>query len=464
MTPARKSSLGAVAVVVAFAWPAAYSADLAAQTESPRPNVIFITLDDMNDKISAYGSDLVRTPQIERLAARGVRFDRAYCQNPFCMPSRTSFLSGRRPGTLQKELRDAAWMPHYFREQGYFTAAVGKVVHSVGFASTQVEFELTEGDPKPALSERDRDDPDANFNGGRVVRRTIELMEQPRDRPFFIAVGLKEPHSGWRVPAKYYEAYPPEKVVLREEPAEHRKDIPAVARAWDQTRPEHDEWTDEQKRKRIADFQARYAYTDAQLGVLLDALDRMKLWENTVVLLVGDHGMHFGEHGFWGKRSLFEESCRIPLIVAAPGVRGGRVSPRLVEHIDVYPTLADACGLPVPDSIEGTSFVPLLKDPERPWKKAAFTQTERPLPGQTVENPSEAQRALDEEKPQVIGRRVRTERYAYVEWGDEKTAQLYDLEADSHEYVNFIGSAAHRDVLAEMRRLLKGGWKAAAPK
>ncbi|MEX0704173.1 MAG: sulfatase [Planctomycetales bacterium] len=437
--------------------------ELPAQSPPRRVNVLFISCDDLNTKLGCYGSDFIKSPQIDRLAARGVRFDRAYCQNPFCMPSRTSFLSGRRPDAPQKELERAVWMPHYFRDHGYFTAAVGKVVHGVGFASGLVEWDVKEKQPKPAERPEDKDDPDARFQGGRVARRAVELMEERREKPFFISVGLEEPHSGWRVPQKYYDLYPPEKVVLPQEPPEHFQGIPAVARAFDQTRPEHDEWTDEQQRQRIADFQARYAFADAQVGVLLDALDRLKLWDDTVVLLAGDHGLHLGEHGYWGKRSLFEESVRIPLIVAAPGVKGDRACPRLVEHIDVYPTFADLCGLPAPAGVKGTSFVPLLKDPNRPWKKAAFTQTERPLRGQSVPDPSEAQRALNEERRQIIGRSVRTERYAYIEWGDEHVAQLYDHETDPHEYVNLVKGREHAEVLAAMRRLLKGGWQAALP-
>lgn len=436
------------------------SADAVAQSPPQRVNVLFISCDDLNTELGCYGSDFIKSPQIDRLAERGVRFDRAYCQNPLCAPSRASFLSGRRP---ESSLDDANWMPHFFREHGYATLMVGKVAHGWGITERAIQWDLKERSPKPAARPEDKNNPDAQFDGGRVVRRAVELMEQKRDRPFFLAVGLQEPHSGFRVPRKYYEMYPAEKVVLPQEPPEHLERIPAQARAYDQTRPAHDDWTDEQKKQRIADFQARYAYSDAQIGVLLDALDRLDLWDSTVVLLVGDHGMHFGEHGFWGKRSLFEESCRIPLIVAAPGIAGGKGCPRLVEHIDVYPTFAELCGLPVPAGVEATSFAPLLEKPQRSWKKAAFTQTERPMAAVMADSPSAEVRERFDASIQFTGRRVRTERYAYVEWGDEKTAELYDHQTDPHEYVNLADSPAHAEIRAELRRLLKTGWKGALP-
>jgi uncharacterized sulfatase len=213
----------------------------------------------------------------------------------------------------------------------------------------------------------------------------------------------------------------------------------------DQAPLKYDELTDAEKRSRISSYHARLSFVDSQVGVVLNAVDRLNLWDRLVVVFHGDHGLHLAEHGYWGKRSLFEESARVPLIVAAPGHKVG-ASPRLVELVDVFPTLAELCGLPVPGTVEGTSFVPLLDDPQRAWKKAAFTRTER-----------------TEDKKSVIGQAVRSERYVYIEWGSEKVAQLYDHESDPRQYVNLIASPKHADVLSEMRRLLKEGPKGAVP-
>lgn len=408
-----------------------------AQEKPGKPNVLFIVCDDLNNRLGCYGDRVVKSPHIDRLAQGGVRFDRAYCQNPFCSPSRASFLSGRRP---RSPLKDAISLPQHFHDHGYFTAMVGKVAHGNGNTADKKPWDVDERQA-PKLANPGADE---QKHAVRVARRIVELLEQNKDRPFLIAAGFQETHAGFSAPPRFNAVYPPEKTALPQEPPEHLKDIPAIARALDQAPLEYDKLTDAEKRKRIAGYQARISFVDSQVGVLLEAVDRLQLGDRLVIVLFGDHGLHLSEHGYWGKRSLFEESARVPLIVAAPGKQAGASCPRLVELVDLFPTLAELCGLPAPAGVEGTSFVPLLKDPQRAWKKAAFTQTER-------------------EKEKVIGRAVRTERYVYMEWGSEKIAQLYDHQDDPREYVNLIGSPRHAEVLAEMRRLLKEGWKGALP-
>jgi len=442
-----------------------------------RLNVLFIAVDELN----CYGNTMVRSPHIDRLAARGVRFARAYCQYPLCNPSRTSLLSGRRPEATRiwdnttpprTYLKDVVFLPEYFHQHGYFTARVGKIAH--GRFEDAVAWDVSEnpqrsgqappaqgsgqaaqrarrsGQAQPAATQeagggvklswratnnRDEDEPD-----GRTARRVVQLIEQSQDKPFFIGAGFHKPHLPWVAPKKYFDLYDPGKIVLPPNPPNDRDDIPRVAL----TRTAGDEkMTDAERRQAIAAYHAATSFMDAQVGVLLEALHRLKLAERTIVILWGDNGFHLYEHELWRKTCLFEESAGVPLIIAAPGKSAGAVSPRLAEFVDIYPTLAELCGLPIPPGLEGTSMAPLLEDPQRPWKKAAFTMTTR--------------------GKGVIGRSLRTERYRYTEWGDEKTAELYDHQADPGEYANLVNAPKLAGTLAEMRRLMRAGWRGALP-
>jgi uncharacterized sulfatase len=265
-------------------------------------------------------------------------------------------------------------------------------------------------------------------------------MEQSRRRPFFIACGFQKPHWPYVVPRKYFGLYPLDEISLPLEDPDIRKDVPPVAFTH---HPEDAQMTEEQKRQAIQGFYACVSFVDAQVGVLMEALDRLKLWDRTVVVFFSDHGFHYGDHGgLWRKMTLFAESTRVPLIVAAPGKCQDRVSPRLAELVDLYPTLADLCDLPPPPDVEGTSLVPLLEEPLRPWKAAAFTELVRGagLPGKAVH----------------------TERFRYTAWGDAHGAELYNLEDDPGEVRNLIDDPEHTGTVVEMRRLLRDGWKGAA--
>jgi iduronate 2-sulfatase len=444
---------------------AAPAASLLAQQR--RLNVLLIAIDDLNTRLGCYGDPVVKSPNIDRLAARGVRFDRAYCNYPLCNPSRTSLLSGRRPDTTQildnntpprTHLGNVVFLPEYFKEHGYFTARVGKIAH--GKYEDAVTWDVSEaarGGPGrraaleaapaerdggavklqwAATSNRDEDEPD-----GRTARRIAELIEQNRSKPFFIGAGFHKPHLPFIAPKKYFDLYPPDRIQLPKEPSDDRADIPPIAL----TRTASDErMTDADKRQAIAAYHAATSFTDAQVGVLMDTMDRLKLWDNTVVLLFGDHGWHLAEHlGLWRKMTLFEESARAPMMVVAPGRLKNAVSSRLVEFVDIYPTLAELCGLPKPTGLEGTSFTPLLEDPKRPWKKATFTVVRHGR--------------------DTLGRSVRTDRHRYTEWGDERVAELYDHELDPKEYRNLVSDPASRKALDEMRRTLREGWRASLP-
>lgn len=438
------------------------------QAQEKRMNVLFILSDDLNTRLGSYGDPVVRSPNLDRLAKKGVRFDRAYCQFPLCNPSRASLMTGRRPDTtrvyenatnFRAHLPDVATLPQLFRTAGYFTARVGKIFHYG--VPTQIG---TDGMDDPASWERvvnprgrDKDDEDKIFTltpgrfGGTLswlaaegtddeqtdaigARAAITLLEEKRDRPFFLAVGFYRPHTPYVAPKKYFDGYPLEKIAL---PSRSREGAPGPA--FGSALPVQETMTDAQRREAIQAYYASTTFMDAQVGKLLDALDRLKLAENTLVVFSSDHGYHLGERGLWQKQSLFEESARVPLLVYHPGARGnGQASARTVELVDLYPTLADLCGLAAPGA-EGKSLRPLLDDPKAAWEKPALTQVRRG--GRNT--------------PIFMGRSVRTERWRYTEWdGGKRGAELCDHDADPREWNNLAADPRFADTKKDLARWL----------
>lgn len=391
---------------------------VAAAEPASQCNVLLLVGDDLNTCLGCYGHPLVKSPHLDKLASQGVRFERAYCQYPICNPSRTSFLSGYRPGAGNKLLDSAVWLPMHFKKHGYTVTSVSKVAHT------------------PLMAERCGFPADRSRAG--LVDQVKDFLERNKDRPFFLAVGLTATHPGFQHTPQFLKLYPPEKITWTLEPATIRQNVPPVAFKGYLT----SEKTDAERRKHTASYFAAVSTLDDQVGNILGALQRHQLTEKTIIVFTSDHGRHLGEHGgIYDKRSLFEESVRVPLIVVAQDRKRGAVCPRLVELVDLYPTLVELCGLPRPDHLQGTSFVPLLATPQRAWKQAVFSESG--VSG-------------------TLGRSLRTEQYRYTEW-DEKTAQLYDHKTDPHEHVNLANDPKHAETLAAMRRLLRGGWKAAAP-
>ncbi len=280
------------------------------------------------------------------------------------------------------------------------------------------------------------DGTDEEQTDGRGATAAIKLLEQHRNEPFFLAVGFYRPHTPYVAPKPYFGWYPLDKLALAAEPDDDRSDIPGLALT---VKPPNYGLTEDLQRQAIEAYFASISLMDAQVGRLLDALDRLGLAEKTVVVFLSDHGYHLGEHGLWQKMTLFEESARIPLIIAAPGMKAaGQGCGRLVESVDVYPTLADLCGLSAPAGLAGRSLRPLLDDPQQPWKKAAFTQVRR--------------------QEGKLGRSVRSERWRYTEWDEGREGrELYDHDNDPHEYRNLADDPAQAEVVKEHQALLHAG-------
>lgn len=442
----------------------------------PRLNVLFIAVDDLGPALGCYGNAVVQTPNIDRLARTGVRFARAYNQIPLCNPSRASVLTGLRPDLTQvfdltRHFREAqphvTTLPQLFRQAGCWAGRVGKLYHYdvpagigtdglddpaswdqvVNPKGRDVADQALIINPTPsrpvsaALSWLAADGPDEEQTDGLIATAAIRLLEQRGAQPFFLGVGFFRPHTPFVAPKKYFDLYPLEKLQLPSFPADDREDIPAIAFAHNNPTPHYglDELT---CRRALQAYYAAVSFVDAQIGRVLDALERLKLADNTVVALWSDHGYHLGEHnGIWQKRTLFEESAGAPLIIRLPGA-GGNGTPcnAIVEFVDLYPTLVDACGLTLPSSLSGRSLLPLLTSPTRPWDRAAFTQILRPGGGTPV-----------------MGRTVRTDRWRYTEWASGHAgAELYDHSADPREIINLAHRAEHRATRDQLRQLFEG--------
>ena len=446
-----------------------------AQTPTKKLNVLFIAVDDMNNDLGCYGNAQVKSPNIDRLAARGVRFDRAYCQFPLCSPSRSSLMTGLRPDQtrvfdltyhFRQGLPDVVTLPQMFMSNGYYAARVGKIYHygnpgdigtsglddkpswqefvnPAGRDKTTLESDIINLTPKRGLGSAlaflsDATGRDEDHTDGKVATEAIRLMEKHQGQPFFLAVGFYKPHCPYIAPKKYFDLYPLEGIQLPTEPADHLKHIPAPALASTRPHPYFGVTVDEARRAKQA-YYAAISFVDAQVGRVVAALDRLGLSDNTIIVFWSDHGYHLGEHGLWMKQSCFEESARVPLIVIGPGKKSaGQVAPRPVELLDLYPTLADLAGLTPPANLAGTSLRPLLDQPGAPWTRAAYTQVQRAgFPGHSV----------------------RTERWRYTEWDDgKKGVELYDHLNDPHEYINLAAHPKHAAIVEELKALVKANW------
>lgn len=465
-TLTRLVALAAAVLVQAVA----PSGAAAQQTAARRPNVLLIMADDLNNDMGMYGHRLVKTPNLDRLAARGVRFDRAYNQFPLCSPSRVSLLTGLRPDStriyeLQTHFRttvpDVVTLPQLFKRNGYVAARVGKIYHygNPGQIGTNGLDDPASWDAVVNPRGIDKDEepvltnllpnrglgstlafyaspaPDEQHTDGKVATETIALLETHKDRPFFIAAGFYRPHCPYIAPRKYFDMYPLDRIHVPRFTPDQIAALPPPA-LW--TRPPNWGLAEDGLRRSIQAYYASISFLDAQAGRILEALDRLRLTDHTIVVFLSDHGYHLGELGQWMKMSLFERSARTPLVIAGPGIARG-VSSRTVELLDLYPTLGELAKLSPPAGLEGRSLTPLLKDAKATWNRPAFTQVTR-----------------GGRETGFMGYSVRTDRWRYIEWDEGKRGrQLYDEHDDPAELRNLADDPKHEKVVAEMRQLLQ---------
>ena len=497
--------------------PLAHAADRSPTSSPSKPNVLFIIVDDLRPELGAYGHSEIKSPNIDALAKSGLVFDRAYCQQAVCSPTRTSLMTGARPDTtkvwdlvthFRKALPDVVTLQQLFKNNGYFVQGMGKVFHggyddapswsvpaqvpkavpyalAENVALNQRQFETEPDDPAPARqaqkktdsARRARDDtaaskfnsrgpafegadvPDNTFQDGKVAELAITTLQDfsKKKDPFFLALGFIKPHLPFVSPKKYWDLYDPAKIDLAPNPfpasgAPEYAVLPGSEMRAYAGIPEGP-IPDDLARKLKHGYYAAISYTDAQIGLVLAELDRLGLRENTIVVLWGDHGWKLGEHGAWCKHTNTENDTNAPLIISAPGMKhAGEHSRALVEFVDVYPTLAELAGLPLPAHLEGLSVKPLLENPARPWKQAAFSQYPRPNHGQPL-----------------MGYSMRTDRYRLTVWvaRDDHTKidaiELYDHEADPMENTNIAKLPANTELVERLLTQWRAGWKGALP-
>ena len=489
----RRSLLSAIAGAAAMPFISPALVLAGQKTRSRKMSVLFIAVDDLRPQLGCYGHKQIISPNIDRLAAEGMLFERTYCQQAVCAPSRASLLTGTRPDTtkiydlntpVRKAMPNVLTLPEHFKNNGYETISIGKIYHHAqddlqgwtaqpyradsspqgawkgrGYLTEEAVAQMEQYNKArpnmqgqgPAFEAADVSD-EAYPDGANTVY-AVEQLNRLKDKPFFLAMGLYKPHLPFNAPKKYWDMYDHAKIKLADNPFIPRN-APAYATTnWDELRnyagiPQKGPCPDDLARQLIQGYYACVTYIDAQIGLLLNELDRLNIRKNTVVILWGDHGWKLGEHAGWCKHTNFELDTHVPMILSVPGMKNaGKRTGALTEYVDIYPTLCEVCDLPVPAHIEGLSTVPLLKDPARPWKKAAFSQYPR---------------------GNVMGYTMRTERLRYTEWQDRKTGEilareLYDHQSDPDENVNAADEPQYEKDVARLSQMLKAGWRAALP-
>ncbi len=458
----------------------------AAPAPAAKVNVLFIAADDLRADLGCYGHAAVQTPHLDALARRGVLFERAYCQQAVCNPSRASIMTGRRPDTLkvwnlQKHFRetlpDVVTLPQAFKQAGYTSLSLGKLFHNQSGArrppfpfADPVSFSReprfaegahwqdwvvpgdTGGPKAKGGAVQCLEVADEAYFDGQIAAAAVEVLRElaASREPFFLGVGFWKPHLPFNAPKRYWDLYDRARLAPPV-PADAPTGAPAIAgHDWQELRgytgvPKSGPLPAAQIAELRHGYLAAISFLDAQVGRVLAELERTGLAANTVVVFWSDHGFHLGEHDLWAKTSNYELDARVPLIVAAPGVArpGGRAA-GLVELLDVYPTLAALAGLPADPGLEGRSLVPQLRDPAAAGKAAALSQHPRPAYG----------------TPTHMGYSLRDERYRYVEWRDLATGavsarELYDHRTDPRETVNRAGDAGHAGTVAALAGQLR---------
>lgn len=451
--------------------------------KSARPNVLFVVADDLRTNLGCYGDPAAKTPNLDRLAGRGLLFERAYAQQSLCNPSRASAMTGRRPDTLRvwdlrthfrETIPDVVTLPQMFRASGYFAQAIGKVYHNgdtkihgdpaswsvpetLGWGShgrdlAQVPENTAPSAPLSVSRSESRDVADEAYLDGRVARSAIEALRgfATKRESFFLAVGFWKPHRPFNAPRRYWDMYRREDLPLAV-PATAPADAPASA-----VESQHPDYV-EAARDPAAAAELRHGYyactsfLDAQVGRVVDELDRLGLAQNTIIVFWSDHGFQLGEHGSWGKTSCYEQDARVPLLIVPPGgLVVGKRTAALVELIDLYPTLAELAGLPVEAGLEGKSFAKLFTQPSADMKAVAFTQNPRPWNMRPGIVPPVAD---------LMGCSARTANWRYTEWRTWDTGKVvgrefYDEHADPVEAYNLVADPTRAPDVKKMATLL----------
>ncbi len=461
------------------------------------PNILFIAVDDLRAELGCYGltpsgaptgarsgSPHIISPNIDRLAASGTLFNRAYCQQAVCNPSRASALTGLRPGSLRiwdlpthfrQHFPDIVTLPQHFKQHGYHAENIGKIFHNwrqdeykgdpdswsvpavLHYNTHGADKAIVEGDLPPDLEDTPkceiRNVPDEAYFDGRIASLAVKALGRLNDakEPFFLAVGFWKPHAHFNAPKKYWDLYDRDKISPASNP-DPPLDVPEIAlhdgreiRRDFKKRPGGAPTASDAIALRHGYF-AAISYMDAQVGKVIDELDRLGLRENTVIVFWSDHGYHLGEHGLWAKTSNFELDARVPVIIATPNHKPGRRTDALVELLDLYPTLVDLCGLPAPrHKLEGVSLRPLLENPDATVKTEAFTWHPRPA------------YPPDRQNPTAMGFSMRTNRHRYTEWRDHHSGEiiareLYDHDKDPGETRNLADAPEQSPLLEKLHR------------
>jgi len=493
------------------------------ETRPPGPNILFIPVDDLRPDLGCYGNNQIITPNINRLATGGVTFTRTYCQQAVCNPSRASLLTGLRPDSIQvwdlytsfrDHVPEVVTLPQYFKQNGYTTIGLGKTYHynipdtlswtskphidgypfdpdavylneeNLKIQESKIEQMIAAGRNRidqlghwyvkaNAIESADADD-DAYFDGAQTTL-AIELLADLAGKkdPFFLSVGYYRPHLPFNAPKKYWDLYDRETLPIADNQYPPQGS-PEFAMHGDRELRSYDDchnlplpgeapWDEERQRELIHGYYASVSYIDAQVGRLLEELDRLGIMENTIVVLWGDHGWKLGEHNGWCKQTNYEIDTHVPMIISGYGVEArNQESDALTEFVDIYPTLCEMAGLEIPGHLQGHSMVPLLSTPHMGWKEAAFSQF---LMGRF--GPPEA-RIYER-----MGYTIRTDRYRYVEWynwdkeknskGDLIAKELFDHETDPQENQNLATDPLHLNTLNNLSQQLNKGWRYALP-
>lgn len=478
----------------------------AAEPAPKSPNILFIAVDDLRPELGCYGATYIKSPNFDRIAKVGMVFNHAYCQQAVCSPSRSSLMTGTRPDTtkvwdlkthFRKALPGVVTLGQHFKDHGYFVQGLGKIYH--GSLDDTQTWSVSWQNPKAptyALPEnlkfnsgQSADDPDSaapeekskktnngfnsrgpafesadvadeTFTDGKVADLAVNALRNlaGKSQPFFLAVGFVKPHLPFVSPKKYWDLYDPSEIKLatnKFRPLDAPKyAVSPGAELRNYSGIPQGSIPDNLARQLKHGYYASISYSDAQIGKLLDELDRLKLVDNTIVILWGDHGWKLGEHDAWCKHTNTEDDTRAPLLLSVPGMkRSGTRTDALVEFVDIYPTLSELAGLPLPDHLEGTSFKALLDDPQRPWKSAVFSQYPRAAGGKNL-----------------MGYSMRTERYRFTLWVNRKDpsevvgTELYDHQSDPGENQNIASKPENVELVNQLTTQLRAGWKAAKPK